>query len=153
MGTVALFAEVEPPKFAPTTVTVSLTLKPVPAAFIATVYVPFVFVILNVALAPAREELPVTAVKVLALSKVNAVPEETAPFTTAVAVFVSRATAVVDEVAPFTVEVAVCLSVTVADSTLRAAITLALDTTLMPKVSPVPGIVKSVNLVKPFIFL
>ena len=35
--TVALFAVVAPPKFAPTTVTVSLTLKPVPAAFIAAV--------------------------------------------------------------------------------------------------------------------
>ena len=45
--TVALFAAVAPPKFAPTTVTVSLTLKPVPAAFIAAVYVPFVFVMSN----------------------------------------------------------------------------------------------------------
>ena len=111
------------------------------------------FVISNVALAPAKDELPVTAVKVLALSRVNAVPEETGPFNTAVAVFVSRANAVVDDVAPLTVAVAVCLSVTVAESTLRAAINLALDITLSPKVSPVPGIVKSVNLVKPFIFL
>ena len=104
---VALFAAVAPPKFAPTTVTVSLTLNPVPAAFMAAVYVPFVFVTSNVALAPAKEVEPVTPVKVLALSKVTVVPLLTAPFTTAVAVLLSNDTAVLLDTAPLTVDVAV----------------------------------------------
>ena len=85
-----MFAAVAPPKFAPSTVTVSLTLKPVPAAFIAAVYVPFVFVTLNVALAPAREVAPVTAVKRRTLSKATVVLLVIAPFTTDVAVLLSQ---------------------------------------------------------------
>ena len=144
--TVALFAAVAPPKFAPTTVTVSFTLNPVPAAFTAAVYVPFVFVMLNVALAPDKEELPVTPVKVLTLSKVSAVFEVTAPFTMAVAVLLSRATAVELDTAPFTVDVAVWYSVTVAVSIFLAVTTLPVDTTFMARTSPPPGTFVSLNL-------
>jgi len=110
---VALFAAVAPPKFAPSIVTVSLTLKPVPAAFIAAVYVPFVFVTLKVALAPAREVAPVTPVKRRTLSRATVVALLTAPFTTDVAVLLSSDTAVELDTAPFTVDVAVWYSVIV----------------------------------------
>ena len=144
--TVALFAEVAPPKFAPTTVTVSLTLKPVPAAFMAAVYVPFVFVTLNVALAPAKEELPVTAVKVRILSKATVALLVTAPFTIAVAVLLSSDTAVALDTAPFTVDVAVWYSVTVAVSIFLAVTTLPEDTTFIANTSPPPGTLVVLNL-------
>ena len=71
--TVALFAAVAPPKFAPTTVTVSLTAYPVPAAFNVAVYVPFVFVMSNVPLAPVAEAVPVKPVKARTLSTTTVV--------------------------------------------------------------------------------
>ena len=105
--TVALFAAVAPPKFAPSIVTVSLTLYPVPAAPTVAVYVPFVFVIPNEAFAPAKEAVPVTPAKVLTLSTATVALVVTAPLTIAVAVLLSSDTAVELETAPFTVEVAV----------------------------------------------
>ena len=141
-----MFAAVAPPKFAPSTVIVSLTLKPVPAAFIAAVYVPFVFVISNVALAPAKEVAPVTPVKVLTLSTATVVLLLTAPFTIAVAVLLSSDTAVELDTAPFTVDVAVWYSVIVALSIFLAVTALPEDTTFIARTSPPPGTFVSLNL-------